>query len=137
MFRGNGSRLSSATQDEIWEFFRPFQTKTTDAGEKGRKKLKATCDSAVELGLMLRRMKDNFIVDDLSGALGKPLSEWDELAEEVESVAVDRLHEPGTIAYVIAGALVKIPKENLEKVLVLEKAEVAVYREKEANDGQW
>lgn len=83
---------------------------------------------------MIRQMKDNFIVDDLEGAVGKPLSEWEEFAEEVESVVVDRRHEPGTIAYVIAGALIKNPKENPEKVLVLEKAEVAVYRQETSND---
>lgn len=77
---------------------------------------------------MIRQMKDNFIVDDLEGAAGKPLSQWEELAEEVESVRVDQRYQPGTIAYVIVGALVKNPPENPDKILVLEKAEVAVYR---------
>lgn len=81
----------------------------------------------MELSLMIRQLKDDFKVDNLDRAMGKPMSQWDTVAEDVVSVPARRDVQSGTIAYVMTGALVKSPKENLENVLVLEKAEVAVY----------
>lgn len=128
IYRDDGRHLSSALQHQIWSFLDPVQTKGSAAEENGRKRLETACDMAVELGFMIRQMKDNFLVDNLSHAIDEPLSLWEELAEEVEEVEVDKYHRPGTIAYVIMGALVKNPQETLDKVLVLEKAEVGVYR---------
>lgn len=73
-------------------------------------------------------MKDYVFVDDLDRALGKPVSEWDHFVEEIATAEMSKEKQPGTIAYVIVGALIKNPSESLEKELVLEKAEVAVYR---------
>lgn len=126
-FRGSGRVLSRETQNQIWDFFGPIQTKTPVAEQTGRKKLEEICDAAVDLSRIIRQLKDSFWVDDMRRAVGKPISEWDQYVEEMASVAAGRENQPGTIAYVIVGALVKNPRENLEKVLVLEKAEVGVY----------
>lgn len=119
--------LSRETQNQIWKFFGPVQTANPAAEEIGRKKLEEICDAAVDLSLVIRQLKDCFWVDDMRQAVGQPVSEWDHLAEEMASVTAGKEKQPGTIAYVIVGALIKNPRENLEKVLVLEKAEVAVY----------
>lgn len=127
-FRGTGSELSSTAQDEIWDFLSPLQLKDAAAEQKGQEKLKAVCDNAVELNLMMRQLKDDFWFDDVSLAVGThTTSEWGMACEVVESLAADDDHPPETIAYVITGALMKRPKENMENILVLEKAEVAVY----------
>lgn len=94
----------------------------------GKEKLKAICDAAIDLTLTIRQLKDNFWVDNMTNAVGQPVSDWDQFTEEMALVPAGDGKQPGTIAYVIAGALIKNPKEDLEKTLVLEKAEVAVYR---------
>ncbi|KAK2596523.1 hypothetical protein N8I77_013410 [Diaporthe amygdali] len=127
-FRDNGHNLSCEMQDLIWEFLRPLQTKGAAAERNGRKRMEAVCDKAVQLSLMMRQSKDNFRVENMRGAVEEPLSKWEELAEDILSVAADDSHQPGSIAYVITGALLKSPKEDLERNLVLEKAEVAVYK---------
>ncbi|KAI7775463.1 hypothetical protein LA080_006795 [Diaporthe eres] len=127
-FRDNGGRLSRNTQSKIWRFLGPLQMVDPAAEGVGIKKLETVCDAAVDLSLTIRQLQDNFWVDDMQAAVHQPLSEWDKFTEEVEAVPAGDGKQPGTIAYVIAGALIKNPKENLEMVLVLEKAEVAVYR---------
>lgn len=127
IFRDDGHRLSLTLQEQIWKLFSALELMDATAEEAGKKKLEAVCDSAVELHLMLRRLKDSFWVDALQRAVDQPISEWGELAEQMAQVQAIDGKQPGTIAYVIAGALVKSPKENLGKSLVLEKAEVAVY----------
>lgn len=127
-FRGDGERLSRATQSEIWEFLRPLETVDNAAEAFGKEKLKAICDAAIDLSLTIRQSKDNFWVDNMTETVGEPVSDWDKFTEEMAMVPAGDGKQPGTIAYVIAGALIKNPKEDLEKVLVLEKAEVAVYR---------
>lgn len=132
VFRGDGRRLSSKIQGQIWDFLSVLELMDARAEEAGKKKLGAICDSAVELNLMLRKSKDNFRIDAMQKAVDQPISEWTDFAEQMANVQVFDGKQPGTIAYVIAGALVKCPKENLGKVLVLEKAEVAVYCEETA-----
>lgn len=127
-FRGSGRVLSRETQSQIWDFFGPIQTANPEAEEIGRKKLEEICDAAVDFSLVTRQLKDNFWVDGMRRAVGQPVSEWDHLVEEMASVTAGKGKQPGTIAYVIVGALIKYPRENLEKALVLEKAEVGVYR---------
>lgn len=129
IFRGDGHRLSSAMQGQIWDFLSVLELMDAKAEEAGKKKLEAICDSAVEFHLMLRQSKDNFWIDSMQTAVDQPISEWTEFAEQMANVQVVDGKQPGTIAYVIAGALIKRPKENFGKVLVLEKAEVAVYCE--------
>lgn len=131
-FRGDGHRLSSMMQGQIWGFLSVLELMDAKAEEAGKKKLEAICHSAVELHLMLRQSKDNFRIDAMYRAVDQPISDWAEFAEQMANVQVVDGKQPGTIAYVIAGALVKHPKENFGKVLVLEKAEVAVYCEETA-----
>lgn len=126
-FRGDGHRLSSITQEQIWHFLSVLEMTAATSVEAGKEKLEAICDSAVELHLMLRQSKDNFWIDAMHRAVDQPISVWTELAEQMAHVQTVDGKQPGTIAYVIAGALVKSPKGDLGKVLVLEKAEVAVY----------
>ncbi|KAI3392446.1 hypothetical protein diail_5690 [Diaporthe ilicicola] len=126
-FRDNDHSLSLNTRDRIWNFLRPLQTLNPAAEENGRQRLEAICNSAVDLSLMIRQLKDNVWVEGLSRSVGRPFSDWKKFAEDIASVDVGKDQEPGTIAYVITGALLKSPKEDLEKKLVLEKAEVAVY----------
>jgi hypothetical protein len=130
IFRGNGHRLSLYVQRGIWKFFGYLQIKDLAAEEVGKKKLKESCDAAVDFTLLTKKLKDNFKVDDLARSLGKPMSDWDEFAEELATVPVRNEEQAGTIAYVMFGALIKYPRENLGKKLVLLKAEVAVYRQK-------
>ncbi|KAK7697957.1 hypothetical protein SLS64_013044 [Diaporthe eres] len=127
-FRGNGGRLSRDTQTKIWKFLGAVQMMDPAAESAGSKKLKAICDAAIDLSLIIRQLSDNFWVDNMEAAVGEQVSEWDKFTEEMAAVPAGDGKQPGTIAYVISGALIKNPKENLEKVLVLEKAEVAVYR---------
>lgn len=126
-FRGDGRRLSHDTQSEIWDFLGPLEMMDPAGEAIGRKRLEAICDAAIDLSLTIRQLKDNFWVDNMASAVGQPISEWDQFTEKMASVPADDDEQSGTIAYVIAGALIKNPKENPEKVLVLEKAEVAVY----------
>lgn len=133
-FRGNGRRLSLDTQQLIWNFFGPLQKLNPEAEGVGRQKLEALCDAAADLSLNIRQLKDNFWVDDMSRAMGKPIAEWEQFAEEMASVPAGNGKQPGTIAYAITGALMKSPRENLEKLLVLEKAEVVVYRRETSQD---
>lgn len=77
---------------------------------------------------MIRQLKDDFKVNNLASAVGKPISQWEEIAEDVLSIPAWKDNQLGTIAYVIDGALIKSPKENLEKDLVLKKALVAVFQ---------
>lgn len=76
---------------------------------------------------MMRQLKDDFWIDDMSFVLGKQISRCGKGVEGFESLTADNDHQPGTIAYVITGALVKRAKENMGNTLVLEKAQVAVY----------
>ncbi|KAL1866882.1 hypothetical protein Daus18300_006585 [Diaporthe australafricana] len=126
-FRDNDRQLSLSVRDGIWGFLSPVQTSSQAAEQQGRESLKAICDSAVELSLMIRQLKDGIWVDSISGAVGQPFSEWKGMAEEMSSVIADKGQKPGSIAYIITGALVKNPKEDLGSRLVLEKAQVAVY----------
>lgn len=76
---------------------------------------------------MIRQLKDDFAVDNLANAVNEHFSQWDWVAEDFVSVPACEDARPGTIAYVVTGALIKRPKENPEKVLVLQKAQVAVF----------
>ena len=76
---------------------------------------------------MIRQLKDDFWVYNLDNAVNKHISRCQKGAEEVESVAAVEGHAVGTVAYAITGALVKCPKEDPKKALVLEKGEVAVF----------
>lgn len=76
---------------------------------------------------MIRQLKDEFWVDCIPSVVGKHISSCGAEAEETESLVADDDQQPGTIAYVITGALMKSPKEDLARILVLEKAQVAVY----------
>lgn len=126
-FQDKHRRLSLSTRDKIWDFLRPIQTQNSAAEENGKHRLEEICDCAVELSFIIRQLKDRVFVARMVNAVGKPFSEWDTFVEDMSSVAVDKDQEPGTIAYVISGALLKNPKEDLGKILVLEKAHVAVY----------
>ncbi|KAH8777340.1 hypothetical protein F5883DRAFT_613741 [Diaporthe sp. PMI_573] len=126
-FRDNGQQLSSNTQKAIWAFLSPLHLKSAVAEQNGKKMLKVICDNATELSLMIRQLQDEFSVDEMDGAVGKPISKWSELAEDIASVPAPTGAHSGTIAYVVTGALIKNPKEHFEQFIVLEKAEVAVY----------
>lgn len=92
------------------------------------RKLQTICDEAVELSMMIRQAKDYIVVANCEHAVGEPLSDYDGVMDEVTFAKADDSHKRGTIAYVICGALVKQSKEDPGQVIVLEKAEVAVYR---------
>lgn len=126
-FRGDGRRLSRTTQSSIWGFLRPLEIVDDAAEAKGRKKLEEVCDAAIDLSLTIRQLRDYFQVDGMERAVGQPITQWDTYAEEMAMVPATDGEQPGTIAYVIVGALTKSPKENMDITLVLVKAEVAVY----------
>ncbi|KAG8162544.1 hypothetical protein KVR01_008309 [Diaporthe batatas] len=126
-FRDNGSQLALDAQHDIWDFFSVIDVRDAAAERAGQKKLKEICENAAELSVMIRQLKDYFNIDNLASTLGKPVSEFEEWAEEFACVPAPAGCQPGTIAYVIHGALMKSPKENLERVLVLQKALVAVF----------
>jgi hypothetical protein len=120
--RDNGSRLSATAQDKIWDFLSPLEAKNAAAETNGRQKLKAICDNAVELSLMMRQLKDKFWVYSFQNQNRCPKS-----AEEADPVPIVDGQQAGTIAYVVTGALIKRAKEGPKKNLVLEKGEVAVF----------
>lgn len=78
--------------------------------------------------MMIRKAKDDIVVANCEFAVGDPISDHEEVMEEVTFAKADDSHKRGTIAYVICGALMKKPKEDPGQAIVLEKAEVAVYR---------
>lgn len=91
-------------------------------------RLQTICDEAVELSMMMRQAKDDILVDNCENAVGSPISDHEVVLEEATSAKSVTFGRRGTVAYVICGALVKKPKDDLREYIVLEKAEVAVYR---------
>ena len=77
--------------------------------------------------MMIRKAKDCIYVDSCEFAVGTPFLDHVGVMEDVTFAKADASHKRGTVAYVVYGALVKKPKDDLTRALVLEKAEVAVY----------
>lgn len=92
------------------------------------RRLQTICDEAVELIRMIRQSKDYIFIANGENTVGTPISEHDGAVEEVATVKAGTFQRRGVIAYVICGALVRKPQDELREQIVLEKAEVAVYR---------
>lgn len=125
-FRDEESSLVSAAYNEIDRFFGVLQRRSDKAVE-GTQLLGKICKDAVDLSLMMRSAKDEYRVNVLPGAIGQPIEEWELAEDEVDYPALKESERPGTIAYIMTGALVKVPYRNAENLKVLEKAEAAVY----------
>lgn len=126
--RGDKGGLSLDFQNFIWEFLGVIETKGPDAEEKGKELLEKLCNDAIDLALMMRKSKDQFFIQNMAEVLGKPISEFEFTVEEDASEAIGSSgKQPQTVACILAGALVKIPKENPTEKIVLEKASAVVY----------
>lgn len=77
---------------------------------------------------MIRQATDDIFVDSFEASVGSPIADYDNVIEEVAFVVADKGQRRGTIAYVIFGALIKVPKGDWGKAVVLEKAEAAVFK---------
>lgn len=119
--------LAQAAYDAIESFFSIFST-PREKIDQGAELLKKICDDAVALCLMMRTAKDEYRVDMLSRAVGKPVSKFDKVADDDFYYPVVLEDEvPNTIAYFVSGALIKIPYENTQDRKILEKAQAAIY----------
>lgn len=128
-FRDNQHSLSCATQLIIWDFLSILETNSPEAEEKGKQMLAQICNDAVDLSLMMRKAKDQYFVDMMPMAEGTFISDHENsIDEEAHEVPGSKENVPQSIAYIIAGALVKCPKENLQEIKVLEKAQAVVYK---------
>lgn len=125
--RDNQHSVSFRLQRRIWDFLGLLETKSPDADQKGKQMLQQICDDAVDLALLMRKAKDHLYVDMLSTASGRPVSGYDSIIEEEAKEARDSTKKSQTVAYILAGALVKCPKDNPSGEIILEKAQAVVY----------
>lgn len=127
-FRDDKRSLSRIIQNDIWNSLSIFETNGPDAENRGIQMLEQICNDAVDLSMLMRKAKDHLYIDDMSGFVGKPMSECESVVDEEASEAVGSTgHKTNTIAYVLTGALMKNPRDNPQETKVLEKAQVAVY----------
>jgi hypothetical protein len=127
--RGDQRSVSRNVQLCIWEFLSMFGTNGPDAEQRGYQMLEQICNDAVDLGMLMRKAKDDLYIDIMHDALGRPVSEWETFVDEEASEAAEFGEvQSQTIAYIITGALVKYPKENPQEKKVLEKAQAVVYK---------
>lgn len=126
-FGNDPTILARTAYDAIDSFFQPFEISSAKAAQ-GAELLEKICKDAVDLSMMMRTAKDEYSVGMIGDAIGKPASEFEELAEE-EALhpVVSKSEQLDTIAYFITGALVKFPYGNPKDMKVLEKAQAVVY----------
>lgn len=127
-FRDDQRSLSRHYQGLIWEFFEVFETNGPEAEEKGKAMLEQLCNDATDLSLLMRKAKDQFFVQHMHETVGKLISEYEATVEEEVSEPIgSRDLQAQTVAYILAGALVKVSKENPKENQVLEPAQAVVY----------
>lgn len=110
----------------IWEFFEVFEFRSDKSVADGKRRLEKICNDAVDLSLMMRNAKDEYVVESALGVVGMPISECEDFAEE-EASQPARSEHPGSIAYYTHGVLTKLPNGNAQDKKVLEKAQAVVY----------
>lgn len=126
--RDDKRALARDTQRHIWSFLGPLQTNGPEAETRGKKMLEQICNDAFDLSLMMRKAKDYIYVNRTIAAKGEPISEYDSVIEEEASEPAGSNNEkPQAIAYMLAGALLKHPKDSPNDTIVLEKAQAVVY----------
>lgn len=127
--RDDQRSVAGNVQHQIWDFLSMFDTNGPEAEKKGYQMLEQICNDAVDLGMLMRKAKDDLYVDIMDSASGRPISEWETFVDEEASEAAESGEvQSQTIAYIITGALVKHPKENPQEKKVLEKAQAVVYK---------
>ncbi|KAJ4422618.1 hypothetical protein N0V82_002737 [Gnomoniopsis sp. IMI 355080] len=122
-------RLSRAAQREVWSCFQILHPRNDKSAEEGKQLLAKICNDAVDLSLMMRSAKDEYIIDFMDDTIGQSISQYDDLVEEEASQPALAQHPAETVATIIAGVLAKRPNGNLNGLLVLEKAQAVVYSE--------
>lgn len=110
----------------IWEFFEVFDFRSDKSVVDGKRMLEKICYDAVDLSLMMRNAKDEYLVESDLGVVGMPISSCEDFAEE-EASQPARSVNPGSIAFYVHGVLVKLPNGNVKDKKVLEKAQAVVY----------
>lgn len=128
VLRGDGDVLARAAREAIESFFEIYEPKSATEINEQAQLLQKLCKDAVDLNMMMRSAKDEYLVKVPHESVGKPISDCENIAEE-ESSHPGRYYngKPGTIAYFITGALIKKPYDNPADVKVLEMAQAAVY----------
>lgn len=127
-FRSDGKSLADAAYVAIDEFFQIFQPLEAKAHHDGKELLKKICKDAVALSLLMRTAKDEYRIEVLSGSVDKPYADYEGRAEEeAYHPASSESQKTDTIAYIMTGALVKRPYDNVTDIKVLEKAQAIVY----------
>lgn len=111
---------------ELWDLFKIFEFRSENSAVEGERLLEKICNDAVDLSLMMRNAKDEYLVESDSGVKGKPISRCEDFAEE-EAPEPARSHHPGTIAFYTHGVLAKLPNGNVGDKKILEKAQAVVY----------
>lgn len=110
----------------IWGLFEVFDFRSDKAAAEGKRMLEKICHDAVDLSLMMRNAKDEYVVESALGVVGMPISRCEDFAEE-EASQPARSEHPGSIAYYTHGALAKLPNGNVKDKKVLEKAQAVVF----------
>lgn len=125
-FRDDKYSLASAAFSAIWDLFDVLETRSDISAAEGRQKLGKICIDAVDLSLMMRNSKDEYVIDTVSHVLNRPIAEHEDIVEEAASQPA-YLNHPETVAFTVTGALMKFPSGNTRDRRVLEKAEAVVY----------
>lgn len=121
-------RPSRAAQCVVWKFFDIFETRSDKSAADGKRLLEKICHDTVDLSLMVRNAKDEYLISGIEGGIvGKPISEWEEYVEE-EASQPPRSQHPETVAYLTHGILAKSPNGNSKDRKVLERGQAVVYR---------
>lgn len=119
-------QIARSLAREIWNFFQVFDFRSDKSAVEGKRLLEKICNDAVDLSLMMRHAKDEYLVESALGTVGMPISRYGEFAEE-EASQPAHWHHRGTIAFYIHGVLTKLPNGNVKDKKILEKAQAVVY----------
>ncbi|KAI1417492.1 hypothetical protein F5Y13DRAFT_176921 [Hypoxylon sp. FL1857] len=112
----------------IWSYLTPMTMKQ-GVEKKGQQLLLGLCSDALILNADLRNSRDVFeIRGGFQGPLEGHLDYAEELTSEELSEHAKDFRKPEDIAFCTFGALVKRTEEDPTKDIVLEKAQVVVYR---------
>lgn len=110
----------------IWTFLEIFEFKSDKSAAEGKRMLEKICNDTVDLSMMMRNAKDEYLVESHLGIVGVPISACEDFAEE-EASQPAHSECPGSIAFYTHGVLAKLPHGNTKDKKVLEKAQAVVY----------
>jgi hypothetical protein len=105
------------------QFFKPVETDDIRSQNIGRKKLKALCEKANELGILLRRSENIFQIFTVTNGIAFSICE--EGVEELRCNGSRDVRGVKVVDCCLFGGLKKMPKEHPSNVICLERAQVS------------